>query len=401
MNTFRISLLSVVLASISSTACGGPDWDEGAKDAGSLPATAQTVSASTSTATTRVRGTTSAGVVTGDLVDMYLVKVGSDPSQFKFDMNMGAGGAPAWSARLTLFKKVVVNCGTIPPNYVTLGKPIATVVKASAGSPFPILDGTVVVNAGTATLGSLMIPNAEYYVAVSGLTNLPIGLSTDCSGTGTTKTLFLNTNAFGIYLPDINDALYHVTGWTNPSDAATGACSMLVSSVYPLPASSCSDYVPVNGSPTEKAFDFGFAPATTGTVSCASGYTVNREFFYLWTPNCSGSADVTTCGYTSADSAIEVFALDPCNSDACTAAASSSIACNDECGTGNASKVTFAATAGHQYLIRLTRLTGSATTGTIKFTCAASLGSRDINGDGIVDAADLALLLGSWGTSGN
>jgi len=110
---------------------------------------------------------------------------------------------------------------------------------------------------------------------------------------------------------------------------------------------------------------------------------------------------VSTCGLTLTDSGIEVFDINACNPDLCAAAASPSIACNDQCGTANASRVTFTAESGRQYLVRLTRLTGSATTGDIKFTCTPPLGSRDINGDGIVDGADLAQLLASWGTSGN
>ena len=110
---------------------------------------------------------------------------------------------------------------------------------------------------------------------------------------------------------------------------------------------------------------------------------------------------MSTCGLTDTDSGIEVFEINACNPDVCASTASPSIACNDQCGTGDASLVTFTAESGRQYLVRLTRLSGFATTGTIKFTCTPALGSRDINGDGIVDATDLAYLIGSWGTSGN
>ena len=403
------SLIPILVCSLAGSVFAGPDWDEGAKDAGSTPATSQPVTGSTSTAVTRVRGGTSATALVGtpDLVDIYLVKTGSNTSQFKFDMNMGTGGAPAWNARLTIFKKTVVICGTTTSYYVTLGFPIATVVKASSLSPWPILDGSVLVNNPTggppATLGSLMVADTEYYVAVSGLNNLPIGSYSDCSATPVTKTLFLSTTGFGMNRALGSDPTYHLTSWTDPATAETGEYSMPVTGVYPLPASSCSAPFFVEGSLVQKSFDFGFAPAMAGTIAlpCAPGWYPNREFFFLWTPSCAGPAEVSTCGLTHTDSGIEVFEINACDSDVCAAAASPSIACNDECGTENASLVTFTAESGRQYLVRLTRLSGSATTGDIKFTCIPALGSRDINGDGVVNGADLAALLGSWGTSGN
>ena len=178
---------------------------------------------------------------------------------------------------------------------------------------------------------------------------------------------------------------------------------MTVKGVYPLPASSCSAPFFVEGSLVQKSFDFGFAPAMAGTIAlpCAPGWYPNREFFFLWTANCAGPAEVSTCGLTLTDSGIEVFEINACNPDLCAAAASPSIACNDQCGTGDASRVTFTAESGRQYLVRLTRVGGLATTGDIKFTCTPALGSRDIHGDGNVDGADLAQLLASWGTSGN
>ena len=409
MNKVTYTISTLLLAYIAGSAFAGPDWDEGAKDAGSTPATSQPVTGSTNTVVTRVRGGTSATALVGtpDLVDIYLVKTGSNPSLFLCDMNMGTGGAPAWNARLTIFKKTVVNCGTLTTFYVTLGFPIATVVKASDSSPWPILDGSVLVNNPTggppATLGSLMAADTEYYVAVSGLNNLPIGLNSDCGTTGSTKTMFLNTTGFGMYRIPTNDAPYHLTSWTDPATAETGSYSMTVKGVYPLPASSCSAPFFIEGSLVQKSFDFAFAPAMPGTIAlpCAPAWYPNRQFFFLWTANCAGPAEVSTCGLTLTDSGIEVFEINACNPDLCAAAASPSIACNDQCGTGDASRVTFTAESGRQYLVRLTRVGGTATTGDIKFTCTPALGSRDINGDGNVDGADLAQLLGSWGTSGN
>ena len=76
------TLIPILVCSLAGSAFAGPDWDEGAKDAGSTPATSQPVTGSTSTtAVTRVRGGTSATALVGtpDLVDIYLVKTGSNP----------------------------------------------------------------------------------------------------------------------------------------------------------------------------------------------------------------------------------------------------------------------------------------------------------------------------------
>ena len=391
----------VLFCSLTASTFAGPDWDEGLKDAGTTPATAQPVSGSTNTAVTRVRGGTSATALVGipDLVDLYLVKTGGATTEFRFDMNMVSGGAPVWNARLTIFQKVNAEQCT-----AKLAVPLATVVKFSNSKPWPILDGSanMVAAAGypAATLGSLMSTNTEYYIAISGLTNMPMGMRETCT-TGTPKVLFLNSTGNGMYRPSTDDLNYRLSGWMDPQGAATGEYSIPVSGMYPIPASSCSSSVPVILPVDLKNFDFGFAPAITGSIAfpCAPSYYPNREFFFLWTANCAGPAEVSTCGLTQTDSGLEVFELDACDPDPCMAAAS--IACNDQCGTVNASLVTFTAESGRQYLVRLTRLSGNATTGQIRFTCTPPLSSRDLNGDGTVDGADLALMLASWGTSGN
>ena len=70
------TLIPILVCSLAGSAFAGPEWDEGAKDAGSTTTTSQTVSGSTNTAVTRVRGGTSATALVGtpDLVDIYLVK---------------------------------------------------------------------------------------------------------------------------------------------------------------------------------------------------------------------------------------------------------------------------------------------------------------------------------------
>lgn len=407
--TSKLSI-TILVCSLTTVVFAGPDFDEGGNDAGPLPESARRIAASTNTEVIKVSGTTSLSLLaTPDLVDMYSFKTGSNPNDLRIDMNMGMGDEPVWDARLTIFKKTIVNCCSVTECPLVTVQPIATVVKYSNANPWPILDGSAFLNNQTggpaATLGSLLLPNTEYFVAVSGSTNLPTGVSNPCSTTGAIKVLFLNTTGIGIYRATSEDVNYYLFNWQDEPSSATGNYAMKVESFYPFPASSCSAYQEVTGSIAERNFDFTFAPAITTPVPfpCAPTFSADRQFFYLWTSSCSGPAEVTTCGLTNTDTGIEVFELDACNPSACTAAESTAIACNDQCGTGNSSKVNFTSVSGRQYLVRLTRLTnlGTATTGTIKFYCTPTVASRDINGDGIVDGADLALLLGSWGTSGN
>jgi hypothetical protein len=399
----RLSLPALLLsAAVCGVALAGPDFGEG-PDAGGLPPTGKTVSSSSSRPVGRVSGTTSTAALTGDgdRVDMFLVRTGSNLTQFKWI-------GPSWGARLTLFKK---ESGTCPQSGVTqvLGRPICTVVKAAQGQEFPILNGAAPVIGATGTLASYLFPNSDYFVAVSGATNRPLCDREPCSSSTTDDIdVFSQASGYGQYLANEADRLYgRVARWIDPEGEATGAYAMDVSGTFTLPASTCATAteVRVSGNTAEEPFDFLFAPAVpTGTanVSCAPGYTVSRQFFFTWAPQCDGLAEVTTCGLTGADSAIEVFEVDACTGDACAAAASTAIACNDQCGTGNSSRVTFQAVSGKTYLVRLTRLISSGTqTGTIRFSCTATPPSADLNGDGIVDGADLAVFLARWGTAGN
>ena len=390
--------ISILALAVSGIAYAGPEWDEGETDAGALPGTSQVVSGSSGASTQRIIGKTTAGaafVGAADLVDMYVVKTGSSVAEFSIKMPPPASSA--WPARLTIFKKVTVNCCASGACPVTLAKPIATVARASSTIGYPILAANSVLVGTQITLGSLLTPNTEYLVACSGKSNLPGGLRDDC-GSGQAFTFFPNATEIGVYGANSLELLSHITQWTDPPSAEAGTYEMPTTGMYPLPASSCATPMTVSGSPAEKSFDFAFAPAITGTVPCATGYVALREFFFKWNPGMSGPATVATCGLTLVDTAIEVFQLD-CSNESCTGTA---VACNDQCGISNASAVTFTAQAGRQYLVRLTKLNLniSQNVGSIRFTVDGPPPSGDVNGDGIVNGLDLGILLGQWGTSG-
>jgi len=373
------------------------------------------VASSTSTEVRKVTGSTSVAALTGDgdLVDMFLVRTGTNTAQFKWT-------GPAWGARLTLFKKDTFQC-TQTSTTVTLGRPICTVVKASAANTLPELDGNADVLQQPPTGGGWVIvgklsdfleASSEYFVAISSATNLPFVDTDSCNfGDGYLPWASNTATVPGQLLASYYYRHYsRITLWLDPAgETAAGSYSMDVAGTFAVPASTCRDVVDVVGSPVQKPFDFSFAPAVpagTPNVSCAaSGFTVRQQFFYTWSPQCSGSAVVTTCDLTYVNTAIEVFVVDACSGgDTCVAAATEPIACSDDdCGSGvYSSRVTFTATAGATYLVRLTSSSvGGTQDGTIKFTCTPTPPSADLNGDGLVDGADLAILLGQWGPVGN
>jgi hypothetical protein len=332
---------------------------------------------------------------------MFLVRTGTNVTEFKWI-------GPSWGARLTLFKKDWETC---PQSGVTqvLGRPICT-VAAQLGA-IPTLNGAAPVIGGTSqsNLATYLSPNSDYFVAVSGSTNRPVcDIPQSPCTLGHEFDLFAQATGADQYLANPTFRSYgHVVRWINPAGEATGAYAMPVAGTFTLPASTCATAteVRVSGNTAEEPFDFDFAPAApvgTANVRCAPEYTVARQFFFTWAPQCDGAAEVTTCGLTGADSAIEVFEVDACTGDACAAAASTAIACNDQCGSGNSSRVTFQSVSGKTYLVRLTRLVPYGTqTGTIRFSCTATSPSADLNGDGIVNGVDLAIFLARWGTAGN
>ena len=472
------TLIPILVCSLAGSAFAGPDWDEGAKDAGSTPTTAQPVSAPQPRMITKIRGTTSAALVgVSDLVDMYLIKTESTESLNNFFVELQAPeGTPLnWNARLSLFKKVSVPCDGFTS---IIARPIATVVKFSNGEPYPKFKGSSVLAGSTsgATLSSLLQANTEYFLAVSGANFSAYG-DTDslvCVATGTNKELFLSltsANTPGIY-PAASPAYPTVarfSEWKIVSGASgasfVGAYVMPAISIYAVPASSCGAAYPISGQPASSNFDMKFATdiySLGKNISCAGEKIVSREFYFDWNAQCSGQATISTCGSASGiDCAIQVFPLDVCSDDACSAAGGCSLSCNDNCSSSiySGSKVTFTAEAGRKYLVRLMALgvDGSSSgwsLGSISFSCIngnsnccspnwgqtccsnssccasvcevdpfccitewdqvcanRALGncpscggttqfSADINNDGLVNSVDLSILLGQWGTSG-
>lgn len=135
--------------------------------------------------------------------------------------------------------------------------------------------------------------------------------------------------------------------------------------------------------------------ATTLPASCneGAGTTIKNDIWYLYTPTCSGNATVSTCGAAAFDTRLAAYQI------ACPTAGSL-IACDDNsvgC-AANTSSMTFTVAAGVAYYLRVGGVTAGGT-GTLSVTCTAVAPCpADVNLDGVVDGADLSLILNYWGT---
>ena len=132
------------------------------------------------------------------------------------------------------------------------------------------------------------------------------------------------------------------------------------------------------------------------TCSTSGGPSVEADIWFLYTADCTGQLDVSTCG-ASFDSRLDIFdATSGCPSDG-----SSIVGCSDnDCGDdASASILTL---AGQSYFVRVGSPDGSVGNLDLEITCTPFEDPcpEDLNNDGVVDGADLGLLLGSWGTGG-
>lgn len=120
-------------------------------------------------------------------------------------------------------------------------------------------------------------------------------------------------------------------------------------------------------------FAFDNSQATTGTEGQSNGACVffglpgiDSDVWYRWTAAATGTAVLTTCGQTTVDTKIAVYA-----GTGCAAAANPAIACGDDACGPYQTQVNFAVTNGSTYLIQLGTYPG-ATAGTGTFTIQVS-----------------------------
>ena len=141
-------------------------------------------------------------------------------------------------------------------------------------------------------------------------------------------------------------------------------------------------------------FNFDLSEATTGTEgqnnpSCSSpsGTGIENDVWYVWTPDTSGRATLTTCGQTSVDTKIAVYVGSGCPT-------ADAIACNDD-SCGPQSSVCFDVLAGQPYTIQI-GTSPNATPGAGSFLISIS----GVGGDCQLDDGSSETLIGFTGGGG-
>ncbi|MFO0828933.1 MAG: hypothetical protein U0572_12400 [Phycisphaerales bacterium] len=161
----------------------------------------------------------------------------------------------------------------------------------------------------------------------------------------------------------------------------------------------CGHATPIGSGTTP----FSTVGATTSAAaldpSCDEGFGLSfvDDVWFTYDSTVNGSVIVSTCGAADYDTRLAVY-------NGCPGSGGSLVACNDDAPgcAGLTSKVTFSGTCGARYWIRVGGYSGSgtgaitiSTTGTCQAPCPT-----DLNGDGTTNGADLAMVLGGWGSSG-
>jgi hypothetical protein len=132
-------------------------------------------------------------------------------------------------------------------------------------------------------------------------------------------------------------------------------------------------------------------------VSCdeGNGLAMAKDVWYLVEAPCQGNMTVSTCGTAGFDTRLAAYTLACPPTGSLVGCADNTAGC-----TGNTSSMTFAVNQGTGILIRVGGVTTGGT-GTLNISCVPVASCpEDIDGDGVVGAADLSEVLNSWGSAG-
>ena len=127
---------------------------------------------------------------------------------------------------------------------------------------------------------------------------------------------------------------------------------------------------------------------------------IYKPKYIRFTALANGTITVSNCTDTGANVDARIAAMTECG------VAATTFVCDDDACTAGAapytSKIEFEGVAGTTYYFAVGGF-GAATPGPYNVTIVAPEAPEipgDLNGDGVVDAADLAIMLGAWGTAG-
>ncbi|MDA0803904.1 MAG: hypothetical protein O2819_09185 [Planctomycetota bacterium] len=387
----RLILAVFISLGCANAALAGPVWEEGSKDAGEVVATARTVSGGAGGSATKINGSTSTALMgTPDLIDLL---------QFKFDPSVFSGAPwsidcrPGWDVYLFLF--------------LDLGDGVVHLI-AAADDISATEDGARI-SSTDVTLNS-QFSNSRYFLAITGKGAQPGYLNV-------TTGAFLK--CFSSLPTDWNGVLFpqnpRFSNWIGTASSA-GSYSNNVTGIQIILSDTCADAAYLNDGQNLLDNTAATTDSLSYDMSCSFGGDagMGKDVWFIYDPVCAGSATVETCGFINFDSVIVVYEVE---GDGACPVSSTPHACNDDgsgC-SGYSSTVTFTVDPCHRYFVRVGGYCGSPDTnglctsassgfGSVKLTppeCnPLCLPSSDLNADGIVDGADLTLLLTTWGTNG-
>ncbi|MFO0963143.1 MAG: hypothetical protein U0625_09590 [Phycisphaerales bacterium] len=140
-------------------------------------------------------------------------------------------------------------------------------------------------------------------------------------------------------------------------------------------------------------------PALPSSCDQGTGALIGSDVWYFYDPTRSGNIVVSTCG-SATNLRVAVY-TGQCGSLTMVACNSSSVLCSPSTGA----RLQWQATCGTRYYIRVGgENTAEAGPGQVKLEGQGPLCPvpcpADLNADGMVNGADIGLLLGNWGNSG-
>lgn len=130
------------------------------------------------------------------------------------------------------------------------------------------------------------------------------------------------------------------------------------------------------------------------SCSTSTGGQVFADVWFSWTAPCTGFASIDTCG-SSFNSRFSAYGT------SCPSSGSGVLLCGDD-GCGDDASGETLVFEGQVLLIRVgSPVDGDEGDGVLSISCTPIGGGcpEDVNDDGVIDGADLGLLLGAWGTS--
>ncbi|MBI5866487.1 MAG: hypothetical protein HZB38_18615 [Planctomycetes bacterium] len=151
------------------------------------------------------------------------------------------------------------------------------------------------------------------------------------------------------------------------------------------PDDSCAAAQPIGNGTTA----FSTIGATTdGPLEDHPCQQTGSDIWFLYASPCPGTVFIDLCD-SNFDTQVFVYA-------ACPTEPGQALACNDD-SCGQQSLVDFFAQGGQTYLIRIGGFEGAQGTGNVTISHTGTQLTGDVNGDGVVDLADLATLLSHFG----